>query len=60
VRRESVIVATRSVGGGTRAQLIASAGLTQAEAQGMSLSDIAQYKFDRDVSGADRQTGYVK
>jgi hypothetical protein len=62
VRRESVIVATRSVedSTGARAQLIASAGLTPAEAKGMSLSEIAQYKFDRDVSGADRQTEFVK
>jgi antitoxin component of RelBE/YafQ-DinJ toxin-antitoxin module len=61
-RRESVIVATRSVDGASnaRAQLIASAGLTPAEAKGMSLSEIAQYKFDRDVSGADRQTANVK
>jgi NifU-like protein involved in Fe-S cluster formation len=56
VRSESVIVATRSADGATsaHAQLIASAGLTPAEAKGMSLSEIAQYKFDRDVSGADR------
>jgi len=37
-------------------QLIASAGLTRSEAAGMTLSQIAAHKFNRDVSGADRQT----
>jgi hypothetical protein len=62
ITRTRVIVATRSVDGASKAlaQLIASAGLTPAEAKGMSLSEIAQYKFDRDVPGADRQTAYVK
>lgn len=55
-------VATRSTSDTTKAvaQLIASAGLTPEEAEGMSLSEIAQYKFDRDVSGADRHTAYFK
>ena len=37
-------------------QLIASAGLTRSEAAGITLSQIAAYKFNRDVSWADRQT----
>jgi hypothetical protein len=62
--RQSVVypsgatVASRSVDDPSKAfaQLIASAGLSPAEAKGMSLTEIAAYKFDRDVSGADRQT----
>jgi hypothetical protein len=37
-------------------QLIASAGLSRSEAAGMTLSQIAAYKFNRDASGDDRQT----
>jgi len=37
-------------------QLIASAGLTRSEAAGMTLSQIAAYKFNRNVSESDRQT----
>jgi hypothetical protein len=37
-------------------QLIASAGLSRSEAVGMTLSQIAAHKFNRDESGADRQT----
>ncbi len=36
-------------------QLIASAGLTRQEAGEMTLDEIVQYKFDKDVSYADRQ-----
>lgn len=36
-------------------QLAASAGLSPAEAQGMSLTEIAQYKFNRGVSHSDQQ-----
>ena len=51
------VVATRSVGDASAAfgQLISSAGLTLVEAGGMTLAEIAEYKFDRDLSGADRQ-----
>ena len=35
-------------------QLAASAGLTDEEAAGMTLTELAQYKFNRDVSVADR------
>lgn len=51
------VVATRSVGEASDAfvQLIASAGLSPSQAKGMSLAEIAEYKFDRDASGADRQ-----
>jgi len=35
-------------------QLAASAGLSPAEAQGLSLSEIAQIKFNRDTRGDDR------
>ncbi len=53
-----VTIASRSVGSPSQAfaQLIASAGLSPYKADGMSLTEIAAYKFDRDVSGADRQT----
>ena len=46
-----VTVASRSVAdpGQAFVQLIASAGLTPAEAEGMSLTRIAAYKFDRDT-----------
>jgi hypothetical protein len=53
--RPTVVVATRSGPGSNPAhgQLVAGAGLTQAEAQGMSLTEIAQHKFDRDGANAD-------
>ncbi len=42
-------VTSRSVGERARAQLVASAGLTTDEARGLSLTDIAAAKFDRDT-----------
>jgi hypothetical protein len=36
-------------------QLAANAGLTAAEAQGLSLTEIAQIKFNRETRGQDRQ-----
>jgi hypothetical protein len=61
VKQGSAVVATRSVNAATNAfgQLIASAGLTSAEAEGMSLAEIVQYKFDRNISESDRQTGFA-
>ena len=48
--RGSVTKAARSVSAhADRSQLIASAGLSAAEAQGLSLNDIAAAKFDRDT-----------
>ena len=46
-----VVVASRSVADPGKAfvQLVASAGLTPVEAEGMSLTSIAAYKFDRDT-----------
>ena len=46
-----VVVASRSVSDPGKAfvQLVASAGLTPVEAEGMSLTSIAAYKFDRDT-----------
>ena len=51
VHASGVTVASRSVAdpGQAFAQLIASAGLTSSEAEGMSLTRIAAYKFDRDT-----------
>jgi hypothetical protein len=50
VERGSVTVAARSIrGNGEWRQLVASAGLSQPEAQGLSLTDIAAAKFDRDT-----------
>ncbi len=62
VKHGAAVVATRSVNGAANAfgQLIASAGLTSAEAEGMTLSEIVQYKFDRDVPEVDRQTGFAR
>jgi hypothetical protein len=53
-RPSTAVYASRSVGvsGPGYDRLIASAGLTPAEAQGMSLSEIAVYKFDRDGTNA--------
>ena len=39
---------------GSRAQLIASAGLSASEASGMTLQQIAAAKFDRDTGADDR------
>jgi hypothetical protein len=39
-----------------RPQLVGSAGLTAAEAEGMTLDQIAAYKYNRGRSGTDRQT----
>ncbi len=49
-----VTITSRSVGD-PRAftQLIASAGLSPSEARGMTLSEIAAYKFDRDTPDDD-------
>jgi hypothetical protein len=49
VRRGGVTVISRSADGSAWSQLVASAGLTPEEARGMSLSDIAAAKFDRDT-----------
>lgn len=56
VRRAGATVASRSVAGtGRWTQLIASAGLTPEQAEGMTLNEIAAAKYNRDVSYADRQ-----
>jgi methyl coenzyme M reductase subunit C len=58
VREADVTVSTRAVGGDTGAwsQLIASAGLTPAEAEGLTLNQIAAVKYNSDgISHADRQ-----
>ncbi len=55
VKGSGVSMASRSPAAGTgRAQLIASAGLSASEATGMSLSQIAAAKFDRDTYAGDR------
>ena len=49
-----VTITSRSVGAPRGfAQLIASAGLSPSEARGMTLSEIAAYKFDRDTPNDD-------
>ena len=50
-----VTIASRSVGDPSRAfaQLVASAALSPSEARGMSLTEIAAYKFDRDTPNDD-------
>ena len=48
-RPGGVTAMSRSVGNVDHAQLIAAAGLTQDQANGLSLSDIARAKFDRDT-----------
>lgn len=51
----SVTMASRSpFAGADRSQLIAAAGLSAAEAQGMSLGQIAAAKFQRDTATGDR------
>lgn len=55
VKGSGVTVTTRSpVAAGDHAQLIAAAGLSASEAAGMSLSEIAAAKFDRDTYAGDR------
>ncbi len=50
VRRDDATMATRSVGNDRAwSQLIGSAGLRQQQAVGLSLSEIAAAKFDRDT-----------
>ena len=49
LRGSDVTVTSRSVGERAWSQLVASAGLTTEEARGLSLSDIAAAKFDRDT-----------
>jgi hypothetical protein len=49
VRREGVTAIARSVAASDRAQLVAAAGLSAEEANGLSLSEIAAAKFDRDT-----------
>ena len=49
LRGGDVTVTSRSVGERAWSQLVASAGLTPEEARGLSLSDIAAAKFDRDT-----------
>lgn len=57
VRQNSVAVSTRSVAGdpGAWSQLIASAGLTTEQAQGLTLNQIVAAKVNRDRSYSDRQ-----
>jgi hypothetical protein len=43
-----------SAAGADRGQLISAAGLSPSEAEGMSLSQIAAAKFDRDTDASDR------
>jgi len=47
--RGDVTVITRSIGADGHGQLIAAAGLTRDEANGLSLTEIARAKFDRDT-----------
>ena len=56
VQHSDVVVATRSMNRATNqfGQLIASAGLTPSEADGMTLTEIVQYKFERDIPQGDR------
>jgi hypothetical protein len=55
VSRSGVTKASRNVGNGDWSQLIASAGLTPAEAKGMTLNEIAIAKFNHDADRDDRQ-----
>ena len=48
MRRGDVTVISRSVDGAARSQLAANAGLTPDEARGLTLTEIAAAKFDRD------------
>ena len=60
VRGKGVTVASRSGAAdpSDRAQLIAAAGLTQAEAAGMTLNEIAVAKFNREADHDNRQGAY--
>jgi hypothetical protein len=49
LRGGDVTVISRSVGDRSRSQLAASAGLTPDEARGLTLTEIAAAKFDRDT-----------
>ena len=62
VPQSDVVVMTRSMNQATNrfGQLIASAGLTPSEAEGLTLTEIVQYKFDRDVPQGDRQMAYSR
>ena len=57
---KTIAIAAALIGGAVPAfaqsQLIANAGLTPAEAQGLSLSEIAALKFNRDSASDYRQT----
>jgi hypothetical protein len=55
VSLSGVTMASRIVGNGDWSQLIASAGLTPAEAKGMTLNEIAIAKFNHDADRDDRQ-----
>jgi hypothetical protein len=56
VSPSGVTASTRSVvAPGSHAQLIASAGLTPAEAEGLTLNEIVAAKYNKDVSFSDRQ-----
>jgi hypothetical protein len=55
LRRGDVTVISRSVDGSPRSQLAASAGLTLGEARGLSLTEIAAIKFNRDSDGDNQQ-----
>lgn len=55
VKGSGVTMTSRSpVAAGGHAQLIAAAGLSASEAAGMSLTEIAAAKFDRDTYAGDR------
>ena len=55
-RSSGVVASTRSVvAPGSHAQLIASAGLTPAQAEGLTLNEIVAAKYNKDVSFSDRQ-----
>ena len=54
--RGDVTAISRSAGGSGWSQLAANAGLTPEEARGLSLSEIAAAKFNRDSDRDDQQT----
>jgi hypothetical protein len=55
VRRGGVTMTSRSPRNASPSQLAASAGLSPSEAAGMSLTEIAIAKFNRDAASDDRQ-----
>ena len=55
VRRSGVTAMSRSAGSAAYSQLAANAGLTPEQAAGMTLSEIAVAKFNRNVDHEDRQ-----